>query len=676
MKTEKEQLKLSTTLKEALDSLSSAGPVSAVGFAQAILAQYNHIGEYAGGKFASLTLKETDAKRPAQEWPSEIVALFNPSRIMELEPSNSPPELHGRLAIVGLCLLDPQLRQQLEEVKAFEALVGEIRPPLKKILSESGSDLYSYELPASVSTWGDDPVKVTADDRLGRVPFARYLARRLSAVSNKEGAYVMHLYAPWGAGKSTLLSFLRDTLENGDEEKENPGMKGTKKDRTSEQKWLIVSFNAWLHQHIEPPWWSLMDSVYRNTRKELRWWDQIREFLWRLNFGRFLLIITVVVMAWIIVFTLPWLLQNIIAPLEEENQSFYDLLIKMGELAKNLGEILAFIVTVWGGVLVINRSLLLGAAKAAQEYKDRVLDPMNEIKKRFKKLIDRLKPHRVIVIIDDLDRCHSNYVVDLLEGIQTLFREVPVIFIVAADRSWLNACYEQVYDKIKSQISRPGKSLGDLFLEKAFRFSTPLPGIPEELKRQYWDYILQLKPSEQKVEWENARRKAKDLLSQAKSEGEIDRKVDSSRSQSFPERRAIREAAVEQLALPGVVERIEHSLQKYIELLEPNPRAMKRLANAYSANLALKYLSEVEIERHQLVLWTILSSRWPHLADKLIESPETVNDLVDGKFANLSKDWKKLIGDDNDEIKQAVKGLADSFPLTADTIEKCRLMQA
>jgi hypothetical protein len=663
---EASRLQLSPTVEGALKRFPRDEPISAVGFTRAIL-EPNHIKEYAGGMFISLTLRETKIKRPAQEWLDEIVTLFDASRILELEKTSRALVLHGRLVIAGLCLLDQQLRKQLDEAKVFEKLISEIKEPFDKILSERGSDLYYYELPASVSTWGDDPVKETADDRLGRVPFARYLARRLSAVSMEEGAYVMHLYAPWGSGKSTLLSFLRDVLEKGDGEGE---------DKVSKQQWLVVDFNAWLHQNIRPPWWSLMDSIYRKTKKKLTLWNRFLEWSWRFYFWYLLLILAVVAMAWIIVLTLPWLLQGIIAPLEEENLPLYDQLIKLGTLAKNLGEILAFIVTVWGGILAINRSLLLGAAKAAQEYKDRVIDPMNDIKKRFRTLINRLKPFRVVVIIDDLDRCRSNYVVDLLEGIQTLFREMPVIFVVAADRVWLNACYEQVYEKIKPQISKPGKSLGDLFLEKAFRFSTPLPGIPKELKQQYWDYLLQLKPSQQKAEWENARQKAKSLLSEAKSEGEINRKVDDSRSQSFPEQRAIREAAVEQLALPKVQERIEHSLQKYINLLEPNPRAMKRLANAYSANLALKYLSEVEVERHQLVLWTILSSRWPHVADRFLESPEVVDDFVGGKFINLSDDWKKLVGDDNDEIEEVVIGLADAAPLSSETIKNCRLMQA
>jgi KAP family P-loop domain len=40
----------------------------------------------------------------------------------------------------------------------------------------------------------------------------------------------------------------------------------------------------------------------------------------------------------------------------------------------------------------------------------------------------------VVVFVDDLDRCESKYVVEFLEGIQTLFREAPITYVVAADR--------------------------------------------------------------------------------------------------------------------------------------------------------------------------------------------------------------------------------------------------
>lgn len=100
------------------------------------------------------------------------------------------------------------------------------------------------------------------------------------------------------------------------------------------------------------------------------------------------------------------------------------------------------------------------------------------------------------------------------------------------------------------------------------------------------------------------------------------RLVESSRGVSFAEQRSIREKATVRLAAPEIIERLEHTLKPYAELLEPNPRAMKLLVNAYSANRVLAILSEVEIERHQLVLWTILSSRWPHLASYLEKNPD------------------------------------------------------
>ncbi len=65
---------------------------------------------------------------------------------------------------------------------------------------------------------------------------------------------------------------------------------------------------------------------------------------------------------------------------------------------------------------------------------------MEAIKDRFKKLTENvIAGKRNIIFIDDLDRCQGAYVIELLEGIQTLFKAAEVVFIIAADRDWLHA---------------------------------------------------------------------------------------------------------------------------------------------------------------------------------------------------------------------------------------------
>ena len=61
----------------------------------------------------------------------------------------------------------------------------------------------------------------------------------------------------------------------------------------------------------------------------------------------------------------------------------------------------------------------------------------------------------------------------------------------------------------------------------------------------------------------------------------------------------------------------EHFLAGYADLLEANPRAMKRLLNAYGFRRGFDIQSPDRSDPDALVRWTILENRWPVLADHL-----------------------------------------------------------
>jgi hypothetical protein len=61
----------------------------------------------------------------------------------------------------------------------------------------------------------------------------------------------------------------------------------------------------------------------------------------------------------------------------------------------------------------------------------------------------------------------------------------------------------------------------------------------------------------------------------------------------------------------------EHFLAEYAGLLEANPRAMKRLLNAYGFRRGFDIQSRERADRDALVRWTILENRWPLVADHL-----------------------------------------------------------
>lgn len=690
------QILPSYCVKEAISHLPSNEPISAAQLAQEIFKQHSG---YAKDRAASVSIADTVERLTAEQWLDRIRTLFDFSAIEQIKESteakrieavpyreasshsekvfeapkeindtlNEAPQLHGRLVIIGLCLLDPKLRRQLEMQGVFRDLVEELYEPLDKILTPRGRKL--LELPDSVPNWDDNAINDPKKDLLGRAAFADYLFTRIEMIPKDSEAYVMHIYGPWGSGKSTILNFLGQKLENSG-------------------KWMVVDYNAWQNQHIDPPWWSLMDSIFQSLKKkksgqsttwERLWWKmklyrwQLKEYLWRLSTRQMDYIIALIVLSLIL-----GIISGILP--YDSKKSLSQILTSQASNFENIGKILAVTATLWTIVIAANRSLLLGSSQAARDYVRLTSDPMAKVKEHLQDSIERLSPMRLAILIDDLDRCQSKYVIELLEGILTLFRRANVVIVVAADRRWLNACYEQSYEGLTSRIREPGKPLGSLFLEKAFRFSTPVPGFPEGLKKKLWRHLLQVKPDEIE-DMASVREEANKRISAAKSESELIQLTKNEKDQSVLMHREIVEKAVVRLASPEVEERLEHFLVPYSEFLEANPRAMKRLVNSYSANRALDFLSETRIDQHQLALWTIIQSRWPQLAEELEKDPRLINmigpkdglkdvsDDLKASFEGLPDELKNLFEDA--EVYNVFRGGSFNMPLLKETIAQC-----
>ncbi len=551
--------------------------------------------------------KGSDERKTIDEWLYAVELILSPEMKEKMNES---------LLILGLGILDSQLMEQLEMMGIWREIEATLPVPLESILNEKGKELLFFS--ESVLTLADPPLENIEEDKLGRAEFARFLAKRLSHLSTKEAtSYAVHIYGPWGAGKSTILKFLVNVLTK------------------EEKSWLAVEFNAWRHQHIKPSWWALLDAIYHKTKKDLPVAARIEEFWWRFSFGR-----PYVLMGLVFLFLITWLLFFL----------FLDNTIPVGRTIKTAGNVLALVSTIAVVSASVVRFFSMGSSRAAQSYMDSVRDPMNTIKERFNKLINRLKSKKVVILIDDLDRCRSSYVIELLEGIQTLFREAQVVYIVAADRRWLNACYEEVYRDFQPWVHAPGKSLGTLFLEKAFQLSTPVPGIPRHKKKQYWQSLL-------RTEYEKT--EIKD------DQGNHNRDT-FSEEQKIKINEEILKKRLQLLGSPEHVKRTEHALRKFEPLLESNPRAMKRLVNAYITNRALALISGTDIEQDQLALWTIISLRWPKLADILVKNPEIINrQNTDG----LDDEIRQLLTDIT--VVSIFNGSVVGTSLEQETIKKC-----
>ncbi len=450
--------------------------------------------------------------------------------------------------------------------------------------------------------------------------------RRDTAAASASGGFLVHVHAPWGAGKSSLLRFLAVDLRN----RSNPDRSGPwgwfpdflrrrKVGKPSLSQWIVVEFSAWEHQRLAPPWWWLLSEVQRSCTSELwkidrgRWlifWA--RDLGWRLWNARAAVITTALVLA---VAVVAWL--NAWFGLDVGS------LNALQKVLLTVASATALASTLLGLASGTGRWLAIGSAAGADRFLRRSQDPLGVYRRRFRWLV-RSCGHPMTIFIDDLDRCRPDYVVELLEGIQTLFMAEPVTYVVAADRTWLCQSFATTYEDFRDTVGEPGRPLGFLFLEKTFQISLEIPPMSKTDRERYWAELLRGASEPPESDPRPHRTSSAQALASAHTAAEVEDRIGDILAEG-PADEEVLIAAMRRLNAPEMQEQLEKLLLEFAPLLENNPRSMKRLMNAYGIERD-RLLREgrllTKTERRQLALLTILRMRWPLLAEHLRSHPE------------------------------------------------------
>jgi KAP family P-loop domain/Putative peptidoglycan binding domain len=546
--------------------------------------------------------------RTAVDWVSAVESLLDEHAV-----GAQPGGLHGRLLIYGLTKVEPELGRLLEA----DGILDELRT----VMTPDPETL--FRAPPSASRGGRraDDAKLIADapadvDLLDREGFATVLARLLRNQRGHSGfgsgPLLVHLYGPWGSGKTSLAGFLRRAFEKPEAiSAEGEGVP---------DPWLFVTFNAWRHQRVAPPWWWLMDAIYhdavRRSRRDGGLPLRRRIAVWWWRWG--LMVLATLAITGLVVLAVAFGVLSIERLTQADNA---------------VKAVLAFVVTAGSAITLFRStrsSLLVGSPRAASAILRSGGDPFRRVHDRYRALTKRVH-RRLIVFVDDLDRCQPNYVVELLEGIQTIFTDVPVTYVVAADREWVGQSFQGQYRDFGDVMSRPGRPMGYLFLEKTFAVSAPLPRPSATAQRRYRDAVLSGRDGGEEPITPEARADAWRLVGSASLDDAMDAVASLDVADGSAGARAVREAAASRVADAIVEGAQDRVLQPYLDLVEENPRTLKRLRNAYAiATVGRVTTGEVESDtnRDGLVRWTILALRWPRLAAYVLEHPEHLADFL------------------------------------------------
>lgn len=249
--------------------------------------------------------------------------------------------------------------------------------------------------------------------------------------------------------------------------------------------------------------------------------------------------------------------------------------------------------------------------------------PMEELLRRYDFLI-RSARSPVAVLIDNLDRCHAEYIVEMLEGIQTLLRHRPhagprwrrtapdrplVVFVVAADRGWLCDSYVRVYDEFASGAREPGRPFGLVFLDKIFEFMLRLPTIPAGVS-------VAARTDQARPEHESTN---------------LPPAVPHLRAHAVERLGEIHRATLH--AEPGARFDTNDQLEQLLADLDPGPVIRRQLETAYCVSRATQLLAGHAVDTDQdaiyrLGLWTLIELKWPELASHLTRSPHDLDRIA------------------------------------------------
>jgi hypothetical protein len=544
-------------------------------------------------------------------------------------------------------LIDPKI--PVSEFKNEIAYTNELDKDSSFRLLELAEDTYNHILDRQ-----DDPHEDNVDilndslskeDLLARIPFVNALAdhiERLWQEQPKE-AYTIHLGGEWGSGKSNVLSFLESRLE-----------KSKKNDKKKDEvDWLVVRYNAWENQHINPPWWIFMNNVYQEIIKKenflKRLWIWLQEQWWRtIGIKKFywvmFIFFGIITWSFILHFKLLTIYSTNGIPKPTD------------DLLKAIVTIFSILGTFWIIFKGVSNSLLPGSSEAALYFQKNIRDPMETVKKHFRNVISYSKKN-VAIFIDDIDRCSPENTVNLLEGIQTLFKSTKVLYVVSGDGNWIRQCFELNYEKFKNTVEKPGYTLGNFFQEKIFQMNVNVPVVSESVIKSFWKFLIK-----NELKAKNDPEQQKELkLNQARSafrnkitEMEINKIIESKKGKE--DEVIYRQAAVEQISKKEVLKDIKHTLETYTNFLPHNPRALKRLINNYALarqTLILQGTSLKEVNTDSLVRWLLLCSKFPQYAENISKNPD---DLQNKDYHKMS-DFSELVNYNlNKEVIRAIIG--------------------
>lgn len=301
--------------------------------------------------------------------------------------------------------------------------------------------------------WTDNASKI---DMLFYKPYADIVSE--TAISTDEEPLTVGIFGLWGAGKSTLLNLIgKNYEEKGDA--------------------IYVSINAWMFENYEDAKTAIMEALLHELKDNEKIPKKIRKsFVSLIKKIDFLKVGTKVVTT----------AAPVIASFATGNP--LPLVLNLPNGAK---EIETAIKSVSDSVKEIKDDYL----KDDETVDDSVVNNVRNFRNEFEKTLESEEINRVVVLIDDLDRCQPERIIETLEAIKLFLSVKKTTFIIAADENVIQYAIKKKYPNIDGFNIELDKE----YIEKMIQVPIQIPELsPKDVQNYLLLLVLQkyMEPNE------------------------------------------------------------------------------------------------------------------------------------------------------------------------------------
>jgi hypothetical protein len=465
------------------------------------------------------------------------------------------------------------------------------------------------------------------------------------------------IYGSWGIGKSSLLEMIAAECEKPD---------------TGPTTVHVVEFNAWEYNSSGEIWPALVRRVMEEMeqRAQWSWWARLWDTLKR-NAGR----------EWrrrrapLLVAGLALLAVAIVAAVELEFSAglIAAALAALGVsgLAKVVSDAATNPVSRWVATLVEN------------EGYGEELPYMREIRDDLRFLTEQMErggeQPRILVMIDDLDRCEPEKAVEVLQAVNQLLDFDVFVVCLGIDARIITSAVEAHYRQLLGEAGASGYEYLDKIVQIPFRIPSPAP--PEI------EFFLsaQMPVAADAPEVEVVAEPSEEEAAAAADYDDTPAPSSASESGAAPEP----PPATEEPASEALFEAVEvdgfRSLAPYIR---SNPRHIKRLINVYRMVRTLAIGSGVDAileDRELTIAWIVICAQWPYSVGAMLQAMRPYSEAVDAGGAypegepltilhkdcagGLDPDMHRKLDGDLDDLRKLIGKTSVSW-------EQLRVLQA